>query len=34
MKKRAMKIARRKELTPLKVVMRKMMFRKGIPNAY
>jgi len=32
--KSVMKIAKTKQLTPLKVIMRKTMFRKGISNAY
>lgn len=32
--KNAMKIAKTKQLTSLEVIMRKMMFRKGISNAY
>ena len=31
--KSAMKIAKTKQLTPLKVIMRKTMFRKGISDA-
>ena len=32
--KRVMKIAKTKKLTPLEVIVRKTMFRKGISNVY
>jgi hypothetical protein len=32
--KKVMKMAKTKQLTPLKVIMGKTMFRKGISNAY